>query len=295
MKRRAFMTLAALTALQCAGATAQEPDTNSVPAALDVPAAQVLVLSARGVGVQIYECAAAKDDPAQFLWTLKAPEAALRDAAGRTVGTHYAGPTWEAPDGSKVVGEVVAKAESPQSAAIPWLLLRAKTASGKGIFSAVVSIQRLRTSGGKAPALGCDAAHSGETTRVPYSADYRFFRSADLSSPAGVWKTFDDKTGNPRAIVRIYEQDGQLFGRIEQTLKPGGENRVCGPCTDERKGKPIVGLVIIRNMKADGNEYDGGDILDPESGSVYRCKMHLEQNGARLVLRGYIGISLLGR
>jgi uncharacterized protein (DUF2147 family) len=118
---------------------------------------------------------------------------------------------------------------------------------------------------------------------------------SDSTSPVGVWKTFDDKSGNARAIVRIYEQDGKLFGRIEQSFVPGAEHRVCVPCTDERKNQPIIGLVIIRNIRPDGNEFAGGDILDPESGSVYRCKMHLEQSGTRLVLRGYIGFSLLGR
>ncbi|MGA2187381.1 MAG: DUF2147 domain-containing protein [Steroidobacteraceae bacterium] len=118
---------------------------------------------------------------------------------------------------------------------------------------------------------------------------------ADASSPIGVWKTFDDKTGKARAIVRIYDQDGKLFGRIEQSFTPGADHRVCVPCTDERKDRAIIGLIIIRNMKQDGNEYNGGDILDPESGSVYRCKMHLEKDGTRLVLRGYIGFSLLGR
>jgi uncharacterized protein (DUF2147 family) len=114
-------------------------------------------------------------------------------------------------------------------------------------------------------------------------------------SPIGVWKTFDDKTGKARGIVRIYPQDGKLFGRIEQSFTPGADQRVCVPCTDERKDQPIIGLLIIRNMKQDGDGYDGGDILDPESGSVYHCKMHLEDGGTRLVLRGYIGISLLGR
>jgi uncharacterized protein (DUF2147 family) len=118
---------------------------------------------------------------------------------------------------------------------------------------------------------------------------------SEPTSPIGAWKTFDDKTGNARAIVRIYEQDGKLFGRIEQSFTPGSENRVCVLCTDERKNQPIIGLIVIRNIKADGNEYGGGDILDPESGSVYRCKMHLEQGGTRLILRGYIGFSLLGR
>jgi uncharacterized protein (DUF2147 family) len=114
-------------------------------------------------------------------------------------------------------------------------------------------------------------------------------------SPVGLWKTFDDKTGQARALVRIYAQEGKLFGRIEQSFKPGSEHRVCVACSDDRKNLPILGLVIIRNMKPDGGEYDGGDILDPESGAVYRCKMHVEQDGARLILRGYIGFSLLGR
>ena len=120
--------------------------------------------------------------------------------------------------------------------------------------------------------------------------------SSDITpSPIGVWKTFDDKTGKEMAVVRIYESDGKVFGKIIQSFKPGAETRVCVPCTDERKDQPIIGLVIIRNMKRDGDEYDSGDILDPESGSVYHAKMHLEQDGARLVVRGYIGFSFLGR
>jgi uncharacterized protein (DUF2147 family) len=119
--------------------------------------------------------------------------------------------------------------------------------------------------------------------------------ASDASSPIGQWQTVDDKSGAPRAIVRIYEQDGKLFGRIERSFTPGAETRVCAVCTDERKNQPIIGLLIIRNMKPSDGEYTGGDILDPESGSVYRCKFHLDENGSRLVVRGYIGISLLGR
>ena len=118
---------------------------------------------------------------------------------------------------------------------------------------------------------------------------------SESASPLGVWKTFDDKTGEARAIVKIYDENGKLFGRIEQSFRPGATSRVCAVCTDERKNHPIIGLIIIRNMKLDGNEYAGGDILDPESGSVYRCKMHLEQGGSRLIVRGYVGFSLLGR
>ena len=119
--------------------------------------------------------------------------------------------------------------------------------------------------------------------------------ATEPASPIGLWKTIDDKTGSPRAIVRIYEQDGKLFGRIERSFTPGAENRVCEECTDERKNQPIIGLIIIRNIRSKDDEYAGGDILDPDTGTVYRCKFHLDQNGSRLIVRGYIGISLLGR
>ena len=119
--------------------------------------------------------------------------------------------------------------------------------------------------------------------------------ATEPASPIGLWKTIDDKTGSPRAIVRIYEQDGKLFGRIERSFTPGAENRVCGLCKDERKDQPIIGLIIIRNIRSKDGEYAGGDILDPDTGTLYRCKFHLDQNGSRLIVRGYIGISLLGR
>jgi len=105
----------------------------------------------------------------------------------------------------------------------------------------------------------------------------------------------DDKTGKPRAIVRIYVENGKYFGKIEQSFTPGAESRVCSVCTDERKNQPIVGLLIVRNMAQRDGEYGGGDILDPDSGSVYRCKFHLEQGGTVLVVRGFIGFSMLGR
>jgi uncharacterized protein (DUF2147 family) len=120
-------------------------------------------------------------------------------------------------------------------------------------------------------------------------------QTADLQSPLGLWKTVDDKTGMPRAMVRIYLQDGKYFGRIEQSFTPGAETRVCSACTDDRKNQPIIGLLIIRNVALRDGEYGGGDILDPDTGSVYRCKFHLDKDGTVLVVRGFIGISLLGR
>jgi uncharacterized protein (DUF2147 family) len=120
-------------------------------------------------------------------------------------------------------------------------------------------------------------------------------RSAELASPIGLWKTFDDATGSPRALVRIYEKGGKLFGQIEKVFESGAEKQVCEACRDDRKNQPIIGLIIIRDIKQEGNAYGGGDILDPASGSVYRCKMHLDQAGNRLILRGYIGLSFIGR
>jgi uncharacterized protein (DUF2147 family) len=119
--------------------------------------------------------------------------------------------------------------------------------------------------------------------------------AAGSQSPIGLWKTFDDKTGKPGSLVRIYPQDGKYFGRIEQSFTPGAETRVCSACADQRRNQPIIGLLIIRNMTLRDGEYSGGDILDPDSGSVYHCKFHLENDGTVLGVRRYIGISLFGR
>jgi uncharacterized protein (DUF2147 family) len=116
----------------------------------------------------------------------------------------------------------------------------------------------------------------------------------ELSTPVGRWKTIDDKTGKPKAIVQVYMQDGRLFGRIEATLDPNAK-KVCEKCKDARKGQPIVGMVILRGLTLHGEEYSGGDILDPDNGSVYRCKLRMQEKGSQLSVRGYIGFSLLGR
>jgi uncharacterized protein (DUF2147 family) len=110
----------------------------------------------------------------------------------------------------------------------------------------------------------------------------------------GRWKTIDDKTHKPAAIVLIYEQNGRFFGKIEVNLKR--ERTVCDLCKGDLKNKPIVGLVFLRDLKPEGNgEYGGGNIVDPDSGSVYRCKAKLTDGGQKLIVRGYIGISLFGR
>lgn len=146
-----------------------------VPEALKVPTTQVLSIGTQAAGVQIYECKASKDDPTRFEWVFIAPEAELFDSAGKKIGRHYAGPTWEANDGSKVVGEVRAKDNGPDPNAIPWLLLSAKSNSGSGIFSQTQSIQRINTAGGKAPSEDCNQAQAGKEVRVPYKAKYDFY------------------------------------------------------------------------------------------------------------------------
>jgi uncharacterized protein (DUF2147 family) len=111
----------------------------------------------------------------------------------------------------------------------------------------------------------------------------------------GRWRTVDDKTGKPKAIVLIYEQNGQFFGKVESTIDPKKANDICDSCKDERKNKPVTGMVIMRRLKRNGDEYSGGDILDPDNGTVYRCKAKLAEGGKKLIVRGYIGISLIGR
>jgi hypothetical protein len=148
---------------------------TDVPVSLSVPGGQVLTAALHGTGVQIYECRAGAHDPKQFAWILQAPAADLADRSGKDVGRHYAGPTWEGDDGSKVVGEVTARDDGPTTTAVPWLLLRAKSNSGKGIFAKTRYIQRLHTIGGQPPSTLCDSAHAGQRTRVAYSADYYFY------------------------------------------------------------------------------------------------------------------------
>jgi hypothetical protein len=148
-----------------------------VPPLLAVPASASLVLQAQGRGVQIYVCAAQPDQPGRYDWRFVAPQANLFGPDGARIGRHYAGPTWEGADGGKVVGEVRAKAASPDPSAIDWLLLSAKAANGTGVLGQVGYVQRVDTIGGRAPAAGCSGANAGEQTQVPYSAEYKFYTS----------------------------------------------------------------------------------------------------------------------
>jgi uncharacterized protein (DUF2147 family) len=117
------------------------------------------------------------------------------------------------------------------------------------------------------------------------------------TSPVGTWKTLDENTGQPKALIQISENaDGTLSGVLVKGLEQGANPQPrCTKCTDERKDQRLWGMTIVRSMKHDGDVWDGGNILDPESGKVYRCRMSLADDGQQLVVRGYIGVSLLGR
>lgn len=137
------------------------------------PAADLqLLLQLHATGDQIYAC---KEDIGGYLWTLRAPDAQLFDKNGKGVGKHFAGPSWEMNDGSRLKGEVAASATSPDKDAIPWLLVNVIGHEGNGVLSHVTKIQRINTKGGKAPAKGCEEAHETKEVRVPYSADYLFY------------------------------------------------------------------------------------------------------------------------
>ena len=123
-----------------------------------------------------------------------------------------------------------------------------------------------------------------------------FTQAAPIDSPVGLWKMFDDRTGTPRALIRVTETNGEFQGTIEKGLRPGeDENTVCEKCEGPRHGQRLFGMAIVTEMKKQGEVYAGGEILDPDNGKVYRCKMTLEDGGTKLQVRGFVGVSLFGR
>lgn len=110
----------------------------------------------------------------------------------------------------------------------------------------------------------------------------------------GKWKTIDDNTGEAKSIVNIYKEDGKVYGKVVEILNEEKKDALCKDCSGEDKGKPIQGLVIIKGLEKDGDEYTDGKILDPSTGKLYKCYIALEEPN-KLKVRGYVGFSLLGR
>lgn len=165
--------------------------TPVAPAGLEAPAGATLVARYAAKGDQIYTCTASAPDGGSdagtsYAWVFKAPSATLYDSACNVAGSHYAGPTWKSSDGSSAVGKVFASAPSPNTGAIPLLLLRVSSNSGEGIFADVTAVQRLDTTGGIAPAAGCSAATVGTDANVPYTATYYFYKGGSFPSDASV-------------------------------------------------------------------------------------------------------------
>jgi Protein of unknown function (DUF3455) len=146
------------------------PQSRDIPAALAPQQGATLLGRYAAKGVQIYVC---RVKGATNEWDFKAPEAKLVDAEGSPFAEHYAGPTWEAPDGSKAVGKVLANEPAPKAGAIPWLLLSAES-SASGVLAGVRFVQRVNTSGGVAPSGMCPTI--GAEQRVDYTADYIFYK-----------------------------------------------------------------------------------------------------------------------
>lgn len=116
----------------------------------------------------------------------------------------------------------------------------------------------------------------------------------NAQSVFGKWKTIDDKTGKAKSVVEIFESNGKVFGKVVEIVDPAKRDRKCEKCEGADKNKPILGLVILKGLSKDGAEYNGGKIVDPETGNLYKCFIKL-QGKDKLEVRGYMGISLIGR
>jgi uncharacterized protein (DUF2147 family) len=115
-------------------------------------------------------------------------------------------------------------------------------------------------------------------------------------TPVGMWHTVSDVDGKPRGVVEITEENGILSGKITGTLRPEESlDKLCEVCPGDKKGKKLLGMTILSGLKRSSDEWSGGEIMDPDTGKVYRAKVWLEEGGKKLKVRGYIGVSLLGR
>jgi uncharacterized protein (DUF2147 family) len=120
--------------------------------------------------------------------------------------------------------------------------------------------------------------------------------SAFAQSPVGLWKTVDDASGKEKSLIRISEADGVFSGKIEKLLAADAKpDAKCDLCTDARKDQPVVGMTVMRNVKKNDAQWDGGDILDPNNGKVYKVRLRLDADNKKLEVRGYIGAAMFGR
>ena len=110
----------------------------------------------------------------------------------------------------------------------------------------------------------------------------------------GKWNTIDEVTGKAMSVVEIFEYNNKIYGKVIDILNPKNRNNTCKDCPGDDHNKPILGLIIIKGLSKDGTEYNDGKILDPKTGKLYKCYIELESTN-KLKVRGYLGISLIGR
>lgn len=118
--------------------------------------------------------------------------------------------------------------------------------------------------------------------------------NAQSQTVLGKWKTIDDETGEAKSIVEVYEKSGKVYGKVVEILRADHKKDICSKCDGVDKNKLILGMVIMNGLSKDGSEYNGGTILDPQNGKKYKCYITLESPD-KLKLRGYVGISIVGR
>ena len=119
--------------------------------------------------------------------------------------------------------------------------------------------------------------------------------SVFAQSPVGLWKTIDDATGKEKSSVRVSEAGGVVSGKIESIVDPAKQDSKCDECSDERKGKPVIGMTILRNVKKGDGVWEGGDILDPNNGKVYRVRLTPSADNKKMQVHGYFGVAIFGR
>jgi uncharacterized protein (DUF2147 family) len=133
-----------------------------------------------------------------------------------------------------------------------------------------------------------------KNTLLSFALFFASILAAQSQTVTGKWKTTDEETGKPKSVVEIYEKSGKIYGKIIEIFDVEKRNRLCTKCPKEDKNKPVLGMVIIKGLSKDGDEYNSGQILDPVSGKLYKCFITVEGK-EKLNVRGYVGISLLGR
>ena len=114
-------------------------------------------------------------------------------------------------------------------------------------------------------------------------------------TPVGLWRQVDERNGQARSLVRLFQQGDTLYGRVERIFDPAQAAERCDACPGDMRGQPVLGLVLLRGLTWDGDAWSGGTIVDPETGHSYRCTIRVSDDGRRLTIRGYLGVALLGR